>query len=181
VIGDYEKALALGMRCFLDPAYLKPGNTAPSKIASGGYHLGHVLYTGKGLVIIEFEGEPAPPISRRRLKASPLRDVAGMLRSFHYDTISMLKSRGFRSEDISTREPLARLMHLWVCVTFLRAYLESTNQSVFLPKSTEELKIFLDLHVFEKEAYELAYELNNQPDWVGVPIRGILEMLASVN
>ena len=72
-------------------------------------------------------------------------------------------------------------MHLWVCVSFLRAYLESTNQSVFLPKSKGELKILLDLHVLEKAAYELAYELNNQPDWVGVPIRGILEMPASVN
>lgn len=173
--------LALGIRCFPDPAYLKLESTAPSKIASGGYHLGHVLYTGKDLVIIDFEGDLAPPISQRRLKASPLRDVAGMLRSFHYGTISMLKSEGFPSEDASIREPLARLMPLWVCVSFLRAYLESTNQSVFLPKSKGELKILLDLHVLEKAAYELAYELNNQPDWVGVPIRGILEMPASVN
>jgi maltose alpha-D-glucosyltransferase/alpha-amylase len=136
-----------------------------------------VLYTGKDFVIIDFEGEPARPISQRRLKGSPLRDVAGMLRSFHYAAISMLKSGGLRPEDIPNLETWARLWHLWVSVAFLKAYVEVTAQAPFLPKTEEELKILLDLHLLEKAVYELAYELNNRPDWVGVPIQGILEMV----
>jgi maltose alpha-D-glucosyltransferase/alpha-amylase len=143
----------------------------------GDYHLGQVLYTGKDFVIIDFEGEPARPISQRRLKGSPLRDVAGMLRSFHYAAISKLKSGRLRPEDIPNLETWARLWHLWVSGAFLKAYFEAASQAEFLPKSKEELKVLLDLHLLEKAAYELAYELNNRPDWVGVPIQGILELV----
>ena len=70
-----------------------------------------------------------------------------------------------------------RLWHTWVCVAFLKAYLEYTAQDDFLPKSREEFGILLSCYVLEKAVYELGYELNNRPDWVAIPLRGILQSL----
>ena len=143
----------------------------------GDYHLGQVLYTGKDFVIIDFEGEPARPISERRIKRSPLRDVAGMLRSFHYAAVFALKSRSFRPEDVLNLEPWSRFWNLWVSVGFLKSYIDVTANAGFLPKSKEELRTLLDIYVLEKAVYELSYDLNNRPDWVHVPIQGILEIV----
>ena len=143
----------------------------------GDYHLGQVLYTGKDFFIIDFEGEPARPISERRMKRSPLKDVAGMLRSFNYAPAVVLRNRGFRPEDMPQLELWGRFWRLWVCVAFLKSYLDVTASAGFLPRSREETKVLLDLHVLEKAIYELNYELNNRPDWVSVPIRGIMEIL----
>ncbi|MBI2089362.1 MAG: maltose alpha-D-glucosyltransferase, partial [Deltaproteobacteria bacterium] len=129
----------------------------------GDYHLGRVLYTGKDFVIIDFEGEPARPISERRIKRSALRDVAGMLRSFEYAALSRLKNGSFRPEDIPNLEPWARFWNLWVSVAFLKGYFEATRDGAFLPKSRDELSTLLDLYLLEKAVYELGYELNNRP------------------
>jgi maltose alpha-D-glucosyltransferase/alpha-amylase len=177
---EAEKVLSLEKEIFKRFELLAQRKITAMRIrCHGDYHLGQVLYTGKDFIIIDFEGEPARPISQRRLKGSPLRDVAGMLRSFHYAAVSKLRSEEFRPEDLPTLELLSRLWHLWVCVAFSKAYLQATGQAQFLPSRKEDLRLLLDLHVLEKAAYELAYELNNRPDWVGVPIRGILEMLES--
>ncbi|HET8563186.1 MAG TPA: putative maltokinase, partial [Candidatus Binatia bacterium] len=143
----------------------------------GDYHLGQVLYTGKDFFIIDFEGEPARPIGERRMKRSPLKDVAGMLRSFDYASAVALRNRGLRPEDMPHLELWGRFWGVWVCVAFLKSYLDVTASAGFLPKSREEMKVLLDLHVLEKAIYELNYELNNRPDWVSVPIRGIMEIL----
>jgi maltose alpha-D-glucosyltransferase/alpha-amylase len=143
----------------------------------GDYHLGQVLYTGKDFVIIDFEGEPARPITERRLKRSPVSDVAGMLRSFNYAAIAKLRTGELRPEDVPFLSRWARYWNLWVSVAFLRSYLEAARPAGFLPDSKEELRILLDAHLLEKAVYELGYELNNRPDWVGVPVSGILEML----
>jgi maltose alpha-D-glucosyltransferase/alpha-amylase len=145
----------------------------------GDYHLGQVLYTGKDFVIIDFEGEPARPLSERRLKGSPLRDVAGMLRSFHYAAYAALigKVAGVRQEEFSSLEPWARFWYLWVSVAFLKAYLAVTAQAPFLPANRTELQMLLEAHLLEKAVYELGYELNNRPDWVKIPLQGILELL----
>jgi maltose alpha-D-glucosyltransferase/alpha-amylase len=175
---DAEKVLSLEKDIFKRLQLIADKKITGMRIrCHGDYHLGQVLFTGKDFVIIDFEGEPARPISQRRLKGSPLRDVAGMLRSFHYATVSRLRGEGLRPEDISNVEPWARLWHEWVSVTFLKAYLEATGQAGFLPRSKDELKILLDVHLLEKAAYELAYELNNRPDWVNVPLQGILELM----
>ena len=148
----------------------------------GDYHLGQVLYTGKDFVIIDFEGEPARPLSERRLKGSPLRDVAGMLRSFHYAAYAALlgKVAGVRPEDFSSLEPWARFWYVWVSVAFLKAYLSAAGQAPFLPSSREELRMLLEAHLLEKAVYEIGYELNNRPDWVKIPLRGILDLLETV-
>ena len=147
----------------------------------GDYHLGQVLFTGKDFVIIDFEGEPAHSLSARRIKRSPLRDVAGMLRSFHYAANAPLIGKGagsvFRPGDVTRLEPWANCWNLWVSATFLKAYLEASAQASFLPRSREELSSLLSVYLLEKSIYELGYELNNRPDWVKLPLRGILMLL----
>jgi maltose alpha-D-glucosyltransferase/alpha-amylase len=147
----------------------------------GDYHLGQVLYTGKDFFIIDFEGEPARPLSERRIKRSPLRDVAGMLRSFHYVSYAALFGHvpGIRPEDFPTLEPWARFWSTWVCVAFLKAYLAVAKEEPFLPREPIELQVLLDAYLLEKAVYELGYELNNRPDWVKVPLQGLLQLLAA--
>jgi maltose alpha-D-glucosyltransferase/alpha-amylase len=147
----------------------------------GDYHLGQVLFTGDDFVIIDFEGEPARPISERRIKCSPLKDVAGMLRSFHYAAYAEL----FRQEEfgmISAEsrpyfESWASLWYVWMSARFLRSYLEQTGEAGFLPSDPENFEIILSSYLLEKALYELAYELNNRPDWVLIPFRGIRQLL----
>jgi maltose alpha-D-glucosyltransferase/alpha-amylase len=143
----------------------------------GDYHLGQVLFTGKDFVIIHFEGEPARPVTERRIKRSPLRDVAGMLRSFNYAVVSKIKSDGYRPENLAQLQPWARFWNRWVSVNYLKGYLDTTLHAAFLPKSRTELRLMLDVYLLEKAVYELSYELNNRPDWVSVPIEGILELI----
>ncbi|HEX2229397.1 MAG TPA: putative maltokinase, partial [Candidatus Binatia bacterium] len=143
----------------------------------GDYHLGQVLYTGKDFVIIDFEGEPARPITERRLKRSPLKDVAGLLRSFSYAASFALRSDRFRPEDRPALEKWGHYWQTWVSVSFLKCYLATAAQAGFLPKTREEMKVLLDLFVLEKAIYELSYELNNRPDWVDVPLQGIREIM----
>jgi maltose alpha-D-glucosyltransferase/alpha-amylase len=147
----------------------------------GDYHLGQVLYTGKDFVIIDFEGEPARPLSERRLKRSPLRDVAGMLRSFDYATHAVLIGAAgggaIRPEDVPTLKPWARFWHRWVSSSFLRAYLHHSTGTALIPPAREEFAMLLNVLLLEKSVYELGYELNNRPEWVEIPMRGILERL----
>jgi maltose alpha-D-glucosyltransferase/alpha-amylase len=140
------------------------------------YHLGQVLFTGKDFVIMDFEGEPARPISERRLKRSPLRDVAGMVRSFHYAAISALIGGRVRPEDIPVLKPWAEFWHHWVTVDFLKAYFEIAGEGNFLPTSESGISALFDLCLIDKAMYEVAYELNNRPDWVGIPLAGILSL-----
>ena len=148
----------------------------------GDYHLGQVLCTGKDFVFIDFEGEPAKSLSTRRLKQSPLKDVAGMLRSFHYAIRSGLHkflSRGLSSPDLAPlADQWAKFWYHWVSVTFLNAYLETTKDiPLFAKGGTQELEILLNIFLLEKTIYELNYELNNRPEWVDIPLDGILEIM----
>jgi maltose alpha-D-glucosyltransferase/alpha-amylase len=144
----------------------------------GDYHLGQVLYTGKDFKIIDFEGEPARALSERRLKRSPLRDVAGMVRSFQYAAYSVLMQRSsFRAEDISLLEPWADLWYRSISALFLQSYLDTVGKAVFLPAEGEELQILFQAFVLEKAVYELGYELNNRPAWMVIPLRGIRGLL----
>ena len=155
--------------------------TAKRTRIHGDFHLGQVLYTGKDYSIIDFEGEPARPLTERRIKKSPVRDVAGMLQSFHYAAYTSLfghlGSANVRPEDLAGLEPWARLWNVWVSSTFLNSYLEHAAPGQFLPENREELNILLNIYLFEKALYELGYELNNRPDWVRIPLTGILQLL----
>ncbi|MFO8173065.1 MAG: putative maltokinase, partial [Longimicrobiales bacterium] len=146
----------------------------------GDYHLGQVLYTGRDFVVIDFEGEPARSISERRLKRSPLRDVSGMLRSLHYASVfGLLHGEAVRPEDRAVLEPWARVWYFWMSGAFLKGYLDMVEDATFLPGSRSAREGLLKLFLFEKAAYELRYELNNRPDWVRVPVEGLLDLLGS--
>jgi maltose alpha-D-glucosyltransferase/alpha-amylase len=148
----------------------------------GDYHLGQVLYTGRDFVIIDFEGEPARTISERRQKRSPLRDVAGMLRSFHYAAYSALfdqQNRGLISPDDPQPERWVRYWYQWTTASFLRAYFETTTGASFLPSDRAEREMLLEIFLLDKAVYELNYELNNRPDWVHIPIRGITDLMSN--
>jgi maltose alpha-D-glucosyltransferase / alpha-amylase len=148
----------------------------------GDYHLGQVLYTGKDFVIIDFEGEPARALSERRLKRSPLRDVAGMMRSFQYAAYAALFGQvpGVvpRPETMPALEQWAEFWTRHVKEVFLKGYLDTASGAPFLPHSNEELQILLDVYVMDKALYEVSYELNNRPDWVRIPLTGILRLIS---
>jgi maltose alpha-D-glucosyltransferase / alpha-amylase len=147
----------------------------------GDYHLGQVLFTGKDFMIIDFEGEPARSIGERRLKRPPLRDVAGMLRSFHYAAYAAMftQQQGgiIREEDTEHLEPWIRYWYVWVASSYLKGYLEAARGSIIVPKNEDDLHLLLDVHIIEKAVYELAYEMNNRPTWVGIPLQGIRELV----
>jgi maltose alpha-D-glucosyltransferase/alpha-amylase len=147
----------------------------------GDYHLGQVLRSGADFVIIDFEGEPAVPLSTRRLKRSPLRDTAGMIRSFHYAAhhgLHTLEERGaIRHEDRPALVPWAEHWYLWVSAAFLRGYLEASSGAAFLPDDGDEVESLLTVYLMAKAIYELSYELNNRPQWVYLPLAGIRQLL----
>jgi maltose alpha-D-glucosyltransferase/alpha-amylase len=152
----------------------------------GDYHLGQVLYTGKDFVIIDFEGEPLRSLADRRLKRSVLRDVAGMMRSFHYAAYTALLGKApnssggqpaVRPEDFARSEAWARYWYAWVSATFLRSYRHAAGPASFLPRTDAEFRIMTDAFLLSKAVYELGYELSHRPDWVSVPLLGILDIL----
>jgi maltose alpha-D-glucosyltransferase/alpha-amylase len=143
----------------------------------GDYHLGQILFTGKDFVIIDFEGEPARSLSERRLKRSPLRDVAGMLRSFHYAARTALRRhRTGQPADIEFLAPWMECWQVMVGSIFLHSYLERLGDSPLIPRQKDDLGTMLRAFLLAKAVYELGYELNNRPDWLGIPLAGI-EML----
>jgi maltose alpha-D-glucosyltransferase/alpha-amylase len=147
----------------------------------GDYHLGQVLFTGKDFVIIDFEGEPARSLSERRLKRSPLSDVAGMIRSFHYASHSALIKQiplAQRPEDdLPLLQHWAQYWYVWVSVSFLKSYLGIVQPVGIIPNDPNHLRILLDAYILEKAIYEIGYELNNRPDWIKVPLQGILQIM----
>lgn len=143
----------------------------------GDYHLGQVLYTGSDFVIIDFEGEPMRSIKERRVKQSPLRDVAGMLRSFDYAGNTGVTRANASGEDRDLLVRFARIWVAWVSAAFLSAYFVTAKQARFMPADSRLTATMLDVFLLDKAIYELGYELNNRPTWVGIPITGILRIL----
>ena len=145
----------------------------------GDYHLGQLLYTGKDFVILDFEGEPARPLSERKLKRSALRDASGMMRSFQYAAYSALWQPAMRAEDVPFLERWADLWYRQMSSLFLQSYLNTTAGAIFVPHNSDDLQIMLEAYLLDKAVYEIGYELNNRPDWVVIPIRGIKHILKS--
>jgi maltose alpha-D-glucosyltransferase/alpha-amylase len=154
----------------------------------GDYHLGQVLFTGKDFVLLDFEGDPSRSLSERRLKRSPFRDVAGMLRSFHCAAAAKLSEEAAAGaatpEALTELEGWARYWERWVSAAFLRAYLERARGASFLPSSRAETATLLDVYMLDKTLFELADELNDprersgRTDRAGIPLQGILQILA---
>jgi len=149
----------------------------------GDLHLGQVLCTGDDFVIIDFEGEPARPLAERRRKRVALRDVAGMLRSFHYAALSsMIEQRaGARWRiDPDALSAWANLWQTWSSWGFMRGYLLTVGSApAVVPANPQDLRIVLEAFLMEKAIYEVGYELNNRPTWLRVPLRGVAQILGS--
>ena len=148
----------------------------------GDYHLGQVLFTGDDFVIIDFEGEPARPLAHRRVKTLAMRDIAGMVRSFSYAGYAGLFGQvpGVPLEpDMHAKvESWAAYWGAWVSAEYLKAYFETANKAAFVGADRDEYRILFDAFVLQKALYEVAYELNNRPDWVQIPLRGILALIS---
>jgi maltose alpha-D-glucosyltransferase/alpha-amylase len=178
--GEAEEVLGTEKEILAREKRLLDRKTNAAKIRiHGDYHLGQVLYTGKDFVILDFEGEPARPLSERKLKRSALRDVAGMMRSFQYAAYSALWQPGMRAEDIPFLEHWADIWYRFMSSVFLQNYLDATSGAVFVPNNFDDFQILLEAYLLDKAVYEIGYELNNRPDWVVIPIRGIKHILKS--
>jgi maltose alpha-D-glucosyltransferase / alpha-amylase len=162
-------------------ALLQRPFTAKRIRCHGNYHLKQVLCTGTDLVIIDFEGEPARPLFERRLKRPALEDVAGMLRSFHYAAQVASAGRGSPAEvrrtDGASVDAWMRFWQYWVSVAFLQAYSARAAQGTWLPETSAELRLLLNAAMLGRAVYELGYELHHRPDWVRIPLQGILQLL----
>ena len=180
-VGEHEDALLAQVRRVMDV-------TSGSRIRiHGDLHLGQVLFTGRDFTFIDFEGEPTRPLSERRIKRTPLRDVAGMLRSFDYATRSALGElveRGAVESDAIARERYgawAATWVRWVSAAYLRGYFGVVRERCprIVPATEAEIDACLGAHVLDKAMYELQYELAHRPAWVSVPLSGILDLVAT--
>lgn len=138
----------------------------------GDYHLGQLLWTGRDFIILDFEGEPESSISARKLKHSPLKDLAGMIRSFHYALFAVLLFDG-KEEFADFPSELGHKLYEQLTEKYLTAYFHAMGDSHILPSDPETCRQLLHIHTLEKAVYELGYELNGRPDWALIPLRGI--------
>jgi maltose alpha-D-glucosyltransferase/alpha-amylase len=169
------------LRTFVDVLSVR---TAKRIRVHGDLHLGQVLSTGRDYVFVDFEGEPERSLSERRLKRSPMRDVAGMLRSYQYAAYSAvddLVSRGVleleSSAELDHYQRAATRWAYWASLSYLSGYLPGAREAGLLPNE-RDLEIDLRAHLLEKALYELRYELGNRPDWIHVPMLGLRWLLA---
>jgi len=175
VAAELERLLAARahIEAQLEPASL----TGVHKIRiHGDYHLGQVLVVQNDLVITDFEGEPGCPLQERRAKRHALKDVAGMLRSFNYAAHTALaRVTATRPQDLNALLPVATDWQRAVQAVFLRGYREGVGDAIAYPADDITADRLIRLFVLQKALYELRYEFNNRPDWVSIPLRGILE------
>ncbi len=146
----------------------------------GDYHLGQILRTRENdFILLDFEGEPLRPLAERRRKGSAIKDLAGMLRSFHYAAETALATAAAAAGEGGSKEklkPWSRAWYEWMSSAFIRAYLETAAGAAFLP-SAADMATVLDIYLLEKAFYELKYEMNNRPEWLHIPLAGIVEIL----
>ena len=128
---------------------------------------------------MDFEGEPARPLSERRAKVSPLKDVAGMIRSFHYAAhLGLQKAAAHRPADFARFEPAADFWYSWTTAVYLKEYRQALPTGI-VPEDTALLELMLDWFLFDKTLYEVLYEINHRPSWAAIPLDG-LRMLAAI-
>ena len=179
---DAEQLLAREeeLRSRLKPLRDRRLSTARIRI-HGDLHLGQVLFTGKDFVFIDFEGDPRRSIGERRIKYSPLRDVAGMLRSFHYAAHAALYGQvpGIlpQQQSVATLHKWAAFWYRWVGAAYLHGYLNSPEIPSLLMIRGEDLRVLLEAYLLERALIEVWSDLQNRVEWVRIPIVGIIELL----
>ncbi|WP_297817392.1 maltose alpha-D-glucosyltransferase [Segetibacter sp.] len=144
----------------------------------GNFHLGQVFSTGKDVVITDFGGDPIRSFSDRRLKRSPLRDVAAMIRSIRNVAFEgFLKTTHVEKDNVNSLLPFARLWAHYMVGFFMKAYLETVKDSSFIPRDKQDFQMMVETYMLEKALYDLNYELKNRPDWVIIPVRTIKSII----
>jgi trehalose synthase-fused probable maltokinase len=137
-----------------------------------------VLWAEGDFYILDFEGEPSKPLVERRRKQSPLKDVAGMLRSFGYAAhAGLFAYTAARPDAFDHFAQWAEVWETWTTAAFLRGYFKAINHALFVPANPAQRDELLCLFVLEKALYELNYELNNRPEWLRIPVFGIRRLL----
>lgn len=172
--GQASARLLLGLRPAIErmfDAFESMKTSVPLIRCHGDYHLGQVLCTEADFIITDFEGEPARSLAERRKKHPALVDIAGMVRSFHYVPFASLKDQG------GGHSRWASFWSDWASAAFLKGYLATATGAEFWPRNSEDVRLLLDIYQVEKALYELRYELNNRPDWVEIPLYGLVEIL----
>ncbi len=174
-----ERLLARKSECLalIEAAAVEPVGAIKTRI-HGDYHLGQVLVVKDDVVIIDFEGEPARPLHERRAKATPLRDVAGMLRSFAYAIATARRRVAERLPEISSRlnKELIQFSEI-----FIEAYMDTAKGSPIWIEDAATQRRLLVLHTLSKALYEIDYEAGNRPDWIDIPVEGVLGILDYVS
>lgn len=175
---EIDKVLALKDKILTVIANIKQYPIAAQRIRMhGDYHLGQVLFTGTDFVIIDFEGEPATPFKERRVKHSPLKDVAGMVRSFHYAVYAtLLQNEKFKDLDHKKLNQWAEIWCLCARGFYLDSYFATVAHTELIPKDKQGMEVLLKAFLMEKAIYELCYEANNRPSWLIIPINGVLKL-----
>ncbi len=147
----------------------------------GDYHLGEVLAAGNDFFFFDFAGDTTRPMSERRLKQSPLKDVADLLRSFHYAALATLYEQvelgTLPAERLPDLEPWATSWYRWVSVAFMHTYLQQMAGTGLLPSDPNNAATLLEVFMVAKSARELTWEIHNRPAWAGIPAKGMLEVL----
>jgi len=147
----------------------------------GDYHLGQVLATAADYIIIDFEGEPESSIADRKIKHSPLKDIAGMIRSYHY----AISAKLFTSSELAAVDPgrLQAVSDRWFKLmrdTYLDAYLNTIGHGHPLLYNSTEVNYLLLIYLLEKAVYELGYEISYRPTWVKIPLKGIDDVIREI-
>ncbi|MBX3192591.1 MAG: putative maltokinase [Labilithrix sp.] len=150
----------------------------------GDLHLGQVLFTGDDFALVDFEGEPARTMEERKAKRSPLVDVAGMIRSFHYASSSALRAHPVSSPPAPAATASPAELTAWATrwqrdasAAFLRGWRAAVIDTIVMPANPAATTVLLDLFLVEKAIYEAHYELDNRPDWIDIPLEGLSELL----
>ena len=148
----------------------------------GDYHLGQVLTVADDYMVVDFEGEPGRTLTERRRKASPLIDVAGMLRSINYATVAGMRGvNADRVEDFRALEPFALDWERRSVDAFLGGYRETIAGTASYPADSAQAQALLEIFILEKACYEMSYELANRPSWVRIPLEGIRAILGATD
>lgn len=168
------------IKAFVEEILTRPMHSQRIRI-HGDYHLGQVLATGNDYIIIDFEGEPESSIAERKIKHSPLKDVAGMIRSYHY-AVSAKLFNSVETENIPS-DRLQLVSERWYKLikdTYLDAYFDTFGWPHPLFRNQSEINYLLLLYLLEKAVYELGYEISYRPSWVKIPLKGIVDVIQEI-
>ncbi|WP_300439806.1 maltose alpha-D-glucosyltransferase [Christiangramia sp.] len=144
----------------------------------GDYHLKEILWTGREYIMNSFEGDPSKPFSERRIRRSAMRDLAAMIRSLHYAAYSNIISSEYdQQRKEGNLEEWAETWHYYISRLYIQGYFDKALNKDYVPKKQEDFKILMNTFLLEKALTELNYEIENRPEWILIPLRGIKGVL----